>query len=88
MEKADLELYMDYLLSTFGAATATGLSAMVECDVTLGQITRFLSAQEFSSNQHVYLSKHGGSWQADPGLFFEPIELHFQAPDLAVEPVR
>ncbi|MDO8778138.1 MAG: hypothetical protein Q7K57_57355 [Burkholderiaceae bacterium] len=30
MKKADLDLYTDYLLSTFGAATATGLSAMVE----------------------------------------------------------
>jgi hypothetical protein len=30
MQRADLDLYTDYLLSTFGAATATGLSAMVE----------------------------------------------------------
>jgi hypothetical protein len=29
MKKADLDLCTDYLLSTFGAATATGLSAMV-----------------------------------------------------------
>jgi hypothetical protein len=32
MEKINLNLYADYLLSTFGAATATGLSAMVEGD--------------------------------------------------------
>ena len=49
MKKADLDLYADYLLSTFGAATATGLSAMVEGDVSHDQITRFLSAQEYTS---------------------------------------
>ena len=49
MKKADLDLYTDYLLSTFGAATATGLSAMVEGDVSHDQVTRFLSAQEYTS---------------------------------------
>ena len=49
MKKADLDLYSDYLLSTFGAATATGLSAMVEGEVSHDQITRFLSAQEYTS---------------------------------------
>ena len=49
MRKADLALYADYLLSTFGAATATGLSAMLEGDVSHDQITRFLSAQEYTS---------------------------------------
>jgi len=49
MNKPDLDLYTDYLLSTFGAATATGLSAMVEGDVSHDQITRFLSAQEYTS---------------------------------------
>lgn len=49
MKKADLDLNTDYLLSTFGAATATGLSAMVEGDVSHDQITRFLSAQEYRS---------------------------------------
>ena len=36
-------------MSTFGAATATGLSAMVEGDVSHDQVTRFLSAQEYMS---------------------------------------
>ena len=49
MKKADLDLYTDYLLSTFGATTATGLSAMVDGDVSHDQITRFLSAQEYTS---------------------------------------
>lgn len=51
MKKADLDLYTDYLLSTFGAATATGLSAMVNGNVSHDQITRFLSAQEYASKE-------------------------------------
>jgi hypothetical protein len=49
MKSADLDLYTDYLLSTFGAATATGLSAMVEGEVSHDQVTRFLSSQDFTS---------------------------------------
>lgn len=49
MKKADFDLYTDYLLSTFGAATATGLSAMVGGDVSHDRITRFLSAQDYTS---------------------------------------
>jgi len=49
MNKEHLELYTDYLLSTFGYATATGLSRMVEGQVAHDQITRFLSAAEFTS---------------------------------------
>lgn len=49
MKSADLDLYTDYLLSTFGAATATGLSAMVEGEVSHDQVTRFLSGQDFTS---------------------------------------
>ena len=49
MKNANLDLYTDYLLTAFGAATATGLSAMVEGDVSHDQITRFLSAQEYTS---------------------------------------
>lgn len=48
MKNSELELYTDYLFSTFGAATATGLSAMVEGDVSHDRITRFLSKQEYT----------------------------------------
>jgi len=34
MKKAYLDLYTDCLLSSFGATTATGLSAMVEGEVS------------------------------------------------------
>jgi hypothetical protein len=49
MNKEHLELYTDYLLSTFGYATATGLSRMVEGQVGHDEITRFLSEREFGS---------------------------------------
>ena len=49
MKKADLDLYTDYLLSTFDTATATGLSAMVEGEVSHDRVTRFLSEQAYTS---------------------------------------
>lgn len=49
MKNSDLELYTDYLLSTFGATTATGLLAMVDGDVSHDRITRFLSKQAYTS---------------------------------------
>jgi len=49
MDKEKLELYTDYLISTFGYATATGLSRMVEGQVSHDQITRFLSQEPYTS---------------------------------------
>jgi hypothetical protein len=49
MKKQDLELYTDYLISSFGATTATGLSAMVGGAVSHDHVTRFLSNHEFKS---------------------------------------
>lgn len=49
MNKQYLELYTDYLLSSFGHTTATGLSRMIEGQLAHDQITRFLSAEEFTS---------------------------------------
>lgn len=49
MNKDYLELYTDYLLSTFGHATATGLSALVNGQVSHDQITRFLADDEYTS---------------------------------------
>lgn len=48
-ENADLDLYTEYLLSTFGAATATGLSEMVDGGVSHDQITRFFFKQKYTS---------------------------------------
>ena len=47
MDKHLLELYSDYLLSSFGATTATGLSSLVEGAVSHDQVTRFLSAADY-----------------------------------------
>ena len=44
-----LELYTDYLLSSFGAATATGLSSTVDGAVSHDQVTRFLSREDYDS---------------------------------------
>lgn len=49
MKNQDLELYTDYLISNFGQATATGLSAMVNGDVSHDHVTRFLTNNEFTS---------------------------------------
>ena len=45
-----MDLYSDYLLSSFGQVTATGLSKLLEGSVSHDQITRMLSG-------HVYCSK-------------------------------
>jgi len=44
-----IELYTDYLISGNGYATATGLSSMLDGEVSHDQITRFLSKSEFTS---------------------------------------
>lgn len=49
MDKENLELYSDYLISTFGTATATGLARMLNEQISHDQITRFLSQEEYSS---------------------------------------
>jgi len=49
MDKTHLELYTDYLLSTFGYATATGLERMMDGEVSHDQITRFLSKESYTS---------------------------------------
>ncbi len=44
-----LDLYTDYLLVSFGQATATGLSALLPDVVSHDKITRFLSGNEFTT---------------------------------------
>jgi len=46
-----LDLYTDYLLSSFGQATATGLSRMVDGAVSHDQITRMLAGDKQGSAQ-------------------------------------
>jgi hypothetical protein len=37
------DLYSDYLLASFGATTATGLSELLEGEVSHDQVTRYLA---------------------------------------------
>ncbi|HEX8845360.1 MAG TPA: transposase [Pyrinomonadaceae bacterium] len=46
MQEKLLDLYTDYLISSFGQVTATGLSRVLDGEVSHDQITRFLSSEE------------------------------------------
>ena len=49
MDKEKLDLYTDYLISNNGYATSTGLSAMLEGDMSHDQVTRFISTRKYTS---------------------------------------
>ena len=49
MNRDLIDLYSDYLLSSFGATTATGLSDLLEGALSHDQITRFLAQEDFDS---------------------------------------
>lgn len=49
MDRQLLDLYTDYLLSSFGHTTATGLSALLDCAISHDKVTRFLSCEERTS---------------------------------------
>lgn len=49
MNKEVLDLYTDYLISSFGQTTGTGLSALLGGSISHDRIQRFLSQQEFTS---------------------------------------
>jgi hypothetical protein len=57
MNKEILDLYSDYLLSSFGKTTATGLSKLVNGDVSHDQVTRMLSGQRMVSKDWWLLVK-------------------------------
>jgi len=57
MKKEYLNLYGDYLLSSFSYTTATGLSEALEGQVSHDKITRFLSEEEMDSKQFWHLIK-------------------------------
>jgi hypothetical protein len=44
MEKSLLDLYTNYLISSFGPTTATGLGRLVEDEISHDQVTRFLTS--------------------------------------------
>ncbi len=51
MNKKLLELYGDYIISSFGQITATGLSRALSGSVSHDKITRFLSAEDLESKE-------------------------------------
>lgn len=51
MNQNYLNLYTDYLNVTFGYATATGLSRLLDGEVSHDQLTRFLANEEFTSKE-------------------------------------
>ncbi len=48
-DKELLELYSDYLISAFGQTTATGLSALLDGQVSHDQVQRFLASPKRTS---------------------------------------
>ena len=59
MDMKLLELYTDYIISSFGQVTATGLSRALEGIVSHDKITRFLSKEDWSSKELWKLVKSG-----------------------------
>ena len=49
MKKDKLEICTDYLICQNGYATATGLSALLDGDMSHDQITRFMSEEDNTS---------------------------------------
>jgi len=49
MDKQLLETYTDYLMSSFSYTTATGLSMLVEGEISHDKITRFINSEDFTS---------------------------------------
>jgi len=49
MNKQLLEIYTDYLMSSYSYTTATGLSVLSEGKISHDKITRFLSSEDFTS---------------------------------------
>ena len=52
-----LDLYSDYLISSFSYTTATGMSQMLNGSISHDQITRFLSADDYDSKNLWHLVK-------------------------------
>ncbi len=69
MNRELLEVYSDYLLSSFGYTTATGLSALTEGAISHDKVTRFLSSEDFGPKQLWQLVKpHVRRFERDDGV--------------------
>lgn len=69
MKKELLDLYADYLISSFGATTATGLSKLMDGQVSHDQITRLLAGKKQGSAELWQLIKpQVRKMQSDEGV--------------------
>jgi DDE superfamily endonuclease len=57
VDKAILDLYSDYLVSSFGATTATGLSVLLDGEISHDQITRSLAKKKAGSKEIWQIAK-------------------------------
>jgi hypothetical protein len=57
MKKEILDLYTDYLISSFGQTTSTGLSKLLNGDVSHDQVSRMLSSPKKTSKDLWYMVK-------------------------------
>ena len=73
MKKKDLlDLYSEYLLSSFGPATATGLSRMMDGEISHDQVTRFLAETGKQSADLWMIAKpHVRKIQSEDGVLIE-----------------
>ncbi len=53
MDKSLLDLYTDYLISSFGPTTATGLSRLLDSEISHDAVTRFL-AEEVKTSTNLW----------------------------------
>lgn len=51
IDKQLLELYSDYLISSFSQTSATGLSRLLDEAISHDKITRFLSSDDYGSRE-------------------------------------
>ncbi len=69
MDKELLELYSDYLISAFGQTTATGLSALLDGQISHDRVHRFLaSPQRTSADLWQIVKPHLRAIQHDDGV--------------------
>jgi hypothetical protein len=69
MNQKILDLYSDYLLSSFGQTTATGLSRLLEGGISHDQVTRMLSSSKMTSKAWWKLVKpHVRQIEQDAGI--------------------
>lgn len=71
MDKERLELYTDYLISNFGLATATGLSGLLDGQISHDQVTRFLAERDYTSKD---------LWLEVKGVVRQPLRIHRDMP--------